>query len=163
MFDEFDALNVTFNRCLCSSECTTVVPKASCHNSHLRSNVHSVYRFILYVFTAALSCKVTFKLQQDSLKKSKSSESSAKEEEQREEGNEEETPLIMGSFSAQLGCLNPYLYDQFSVRTTEQRINQIILLQVGTCSITGGPQRGILMSLFQKHRQNLTKLMNKMK
>ena len=141
MFDEFDVLNVTFNRCMCSSECTTVVPKACCHNSHLCSNVH---RFILYVFNAALSCKVIFKLQQESLKKVKNSESSTKEEEPKEETNEEEAPLITGSLSAQLGCLNPYLYDQFSMRNTEQRINQIILLQVGTCSITAGLHCDIL-------------------
>ncbi|KAK5854131.1 hypothetical protein PBY51_015227 [Eleginops maclovinus] len=52
-----------------------------------------------------------------------------KEEEQGKERHEEETPVVTGSFSAQLGYSNPYIYDQFCVHTTEQRINQIILLQ----------------------------------
>ncbi|XP_037639094.1 cilia- and flagella-associated protein 43 isoform X1 [Sebastes umbrosus] len=54
---------------------------------------------------------------------------SAKEEEQGEEGHEAESAALRGSFSAQLGCSNPYIYDQFSLQTTEQKINQIILLQ----------------------------------
>ncbi|XP_055358538.1 cilia- and flagella-associated protein 43 isoform X2 [Betta splendens] len=41
----------------------------------------------------------------------------------------EESAALTGSFSAQLGYSNPYVYDQFSLKTTEQRINQITLLQ----------------------------------
>ncbi|XP_029304967.1 cilia- and flagella-associated protein 43 isoform X2 [Cottoperca gobio] len=63
-----------------------------------------------------------------SLKKG-SDTTSAKEEEQGEEGHEAETPAVTGSLSAQLGYSNPYIYDQFCLQTTEQRINQIILLQ----------------------------------
>lgn len=50
------------------------------------------------------------------------------------EDDDEKSAALTGSFSAQLGYSNPYTYDQFSLKTTEQRINQIILLQVGTCS-----------------------------
>lgn len=53
--------------------------------------------------------------------------------EEEEEGQDAESAAVMGSFSAQLGYSNPYVYSQFSLRTTEQRINQIVLLQVGTC------------------------------
>lgn len=55
--------------------------------------------------------------------------------EEEEEGMGAESAAIMGSFSAQLGYSNPYIYSQFSLRTTEQRINQIVLLQVGTCCV----------------------------
>ncbi|XP_059215696.1 cilia- and flagella-associated protein 43 isoform X2 [Centropristis striata] len=66
---------------------------------------------------------------QSDLKKS-SNITSVKEEEQREEeGQEAETAAVTGSFSTQLGYSNPYIYDQFRLQTTEQRINQIILLQ----------------------------------
>ncbi|XP_047459238.1 cilia- and flagella-associated protein 43 [Mugil cephalus] len=51
------------------------------------------------------------------------------EEEQRVEGHEAECTALTGSFSTHLGYSNPYVYDQFSLQTTEQRINQIILLQ----------------------------------
>ena len=57
-----------------------------------------------------------------------------KEEEQREEDNTAEKAAVSGSFSAQFGYSNPYIYNQFSLKTTEQRINQIVLLQVGTSS-----------------------------
>lgn len=50
-----------------------------------------------------------------------------------EEGQEADSAAVMGSFSAQLGYSNPYVYSQFSLRTTEQRINQIVLLQVRAC------------------------------
>lgn len=50
-----------------------------------------------------------------------------------EEGQDAEGAAVTGSFSAQLGYSNPCVYSQFSLRTTEQRINQIVLLQVGTC------------------------------
>ncbi|CAB1445671.1 unnamed protein product [Pleuronectes platessa] len=52
-----------------------------------------------------------------------------KEDEQREENNTAEKAAASGSFSAQFGYSNPYIYDQFSLKTTEQRINQIVLLQ----------------------------------
>lgn len=55
--------------------------------------------------------------------------------EEEEEGMGAESAAVMGSFSAQLGYSNPYVYSQFSLRTTEQRINQIVLLQVGTCCV----------------------------
>lgn len=54
-------------------------------------------------------------------------------EEEEEEGQEADSAAVMGSFSAQLGYSNPYVYSQFSLRTTEQRINQIVLLQVRAC------------------------------
>lgn len=53
--------------------------------------------------------------------------------EEEEEGQEAESAAVMGSFSAQLGYSNPYIYSQFSLGTTEQRINQIVLLQVRAC------------------------------
>ncbi|XP_034008505.1 cilia- and flagella-associated protein 43 isoform X1 [Trematomus bernacchii] len=65
---------------------------------------------------------------QSSLKKS-SDTTSPKEGEPGKESLEAETPVVTGSFSAQLGYSNPYIYDQFRLQTTEQRINQIILLQ----------------------------------
>ncbi|KAM8859660.1 cilia- and flagella-associated protein 43 isoform 2-T2 [Spinachia spinachia] len=54
---------------------------------------------------------------------------SVKEEEQGEEGPDAESAAVTGSFSAELVGSNPYIYDQFSLQTTEQKINQIILLQ----------------------------------
>ncbi|XP_023282389.1 cilia- and flagella-associated protein 43 [Seriola lalandi dorsalis] len=65
---------------------------------------------------------------QSSLKKS-SSTTSTKEEEQGEQDHMAESTAVTGSFSAQLGYSSPYIYDQFSLQTTEQRINQIVLLQ----------------------------------
>lgn len=65
---------------------------------------------------------VTFKLQH-----------TEKVTEEEVEGQDADSAAVMGSFSAQLGYSNPYIYSQFSLRTTEQRINQIVLLQVGTC------------------------------
>lgn len=53
--------------------------------------------------------------------------------EEEEEGQDAESAAVTGSFSAQLGYSNPHVYSQFTLRTTEQRINQIHLLQVGTC------------------------------
>ncbi|KAM3862960.1 cilia- and flagella-associated protein 43-like [Diretmus argenteus] len=61
--------------------------------------------------------------QQDTEEK-KSNTTSEKEE---EEGHK--SAALTGSLSAQLGCSNPYLYDQFNLQTTEQKINQITLLQ----------------------------------
>ncbi|KAA8583707.1 hypothetical protein FQN60_014915 [Etheostoma spectabile] len=63
-----------------------------------------------------------------SLKKS-SNTTSAKKEEKGEEGHEADTAAVTGSFSAQLGYSNPWIYDQFSLQTTEQRIAQTVLLQ----------------------------------
>ncbi|XP_061693099.1 cilia- and flagella-associated protein 43 isoform X2 [Syngnathoides biaculeatus] len=37
---------------------------------------------------------------------------------------------VTSSYSAELGLSHPYLYDQFSLHTTEQKQNQIIMLQV---------------------------------
>lgn len=79
------------------------------------------------------SCVSTFQQQQSRLRKSYDM-AGMKEEETESEGQEADSPSLTGSFSAQLGCSNPYLYDQFSLLTTEQRINQIILLQVGSAS-----------------------------
>ncbi|XP_051815918.1 cilia- and flagella-associated protein 43 isoform X3 [Acanthochromis polyacanthus] len=67
--------------------------------------------------------KAACTLQLSTLKKS------AQEEEQGREGHEAENAALTGSFSSQLGFSNPYIYDQFSLQTTEQRINQITLLQ----------------------------------
>ncbi|XP_024916858.1 cilia- and flagella-associated protein 43 isoform X2 [Cynoglossus semilaevis] len=50
-------------------------------------------------------------------------------EENQEEDCMAHSAAVTGSFSAQLGCSNPYTYDQFSLQTTEQMLNQIILLQ----------------------------------
>ncbi|KAK9541448.1 hypothetical protein VZT92_001490 [Zoarces viviparus] len=65
---------------------------------------------------------------QSGLKKS-SNTTRVKEAEQGEEGHDAESAAVTRSCSAQLGCSNPYVYDQFCLQTTEQRINQIILLQ----------------------------------
>ncbi|XP_018552334.1 LOW QUALITY PROTEIN: cilia- and flagella-associated protein 43 [Lates calcarifer] len=65
---------------------------------------------------------------QSSLKKSPNT-TCAKEGEQGEESHTADSAAVTGSFSAQLGYSNLYIYDQFSLQTTEQRINQIILLQ----------------------------------
>ncbi|XP_042289784.1 cilia- and flagella-associated protein 43 isoform X1 [Thunnus maccoyii] len=72
--------------------------------------------------------KAACTLQQISPEKN-SNTTSVKEQEPGEEGHESESVAVTGSYSAQLGCSNPYLYDQFSLQTTEQKINQIILLQ----------------------------------
>lgn len=72
----------------------------------------------------------TFQLQISPEKNSNTT--SVKEQELGEGGHEAESDTVTGSYSAQLGCSNPYLYDQFNLQTTEQKINQIILLQVGT-------------------------------
>ncbi|XP_077585258.1 cilia- and flagella-associated protein 43 [Stigmatopora nigra] len=36
---------------------------------------------------------------------------------------------VASSYSAELGVVHPYLYDQFTLHTTEQKMNQIVLLQ----------------------------------
>lgn len=71
----------------------------------------------------------TFNPQLGNLKK----DLSAQEEEEEKKVQDTETATVTGSISAQLGYSNPYVYDQFSLKTIEQRINQIVLLQVGTC------------------------------
>ncbi|XP_060943830.1 cilia- and flagella-associated protein 43 [Limanda limanda] len=68
------------------------------------------------------------KIEMDACTKS-SNTSTLKEEELREVDNTAEKAAVSGSFSAQFGYSNPYIYDQFSLKTTEQRINQIVLLQ----------------------------------
>ncbi|XP_042358212.1 cilia- and flagella-associated protein 43 [Plectropomus leopardus] len=65
---------------------------------------------------------------QSSRKKS-SNTTSTKGAEQGKEGHTAESAAVTGSFSAQLGYSNPFIYDQFCLKTTEQKINQIILLQ----------------------------------
>ncbi|XP_035519235.1 cilia- and flagella-associated protein 43 [Morone saxatilis] len=65
---------------------------------------------------------------QSNLKK-RSDTTSAKEEAQEDEDRKSGSAAVTGSFSTQLGYSSPYIYDQFSLQTTEQRINQIILLQ----------------------------------
>ncbi|KAM3606934.1 uncharacterized protein V6R79_025898 [Siganus canaliculatus] len=54
---------------------------------------------------------------------------SLKEKSNRASEKEPGSAAISGSYSAQLGCSSPYVYDQFSLHTTEQKINHIILLQ----------------------------------
>ncbi|CAM9346974.1 unnamed protein product, partial [Lampetra planeri] len=51
------------------------------------------------------------------------------EPEQEAKEHEAEDVIVTGSFSAELGCSHPHLYDQVSLQTIEQMINQIILLQ----------------------------------
>ncbi|XP_077439060.1 cilia- and flagella-associated protein 43 isoform X2 [Vanacampus margaritifer] len=51
-----------------------------------------------------------------------------------EKGGEEDDFLesqdvVASSYSAELGLLQPYLYDQFNLHTTEQKLNQIVMLQ----------------------------------
>ncbi|XP_030603266.1 cilia- and flagella-associated protein 43 isoform X2 [Archocentrus centrarchus] len=53
----------------------------------------------------------------------------AQEEELEGKAQEAESATLTGSISTQLGYSNPYVYDQLSLQTVEQRINQIILLQ----------------------------------
>ncbi|XP_078480939.1 cilia- and flagella-associated protein 43-like, partial [Lampetra planeri] len=55
--------------------------------------------------------------------------SSTNEPEQEAKEHEAEDVIVTGSFSAELGCSHPHLYDQVSLQTIEQMINQIILLQ----------------------------------
>ncbi|XP_061602161.1 cilia- and flagella-associated protein 43 [Cololabis saira] len=58
-----------------------------------------------------------------------SSLENTQEENQLEEDHEATSFALTGSFSAQLGYSDPYIYDQFILQTTEQRNNQIIMLQ----------------------------------
>lgn len=103
--------------------------------------------------------------QQSSLEKS-SNRTNAEEEEQREEDHTAESAAVTGSFSIQFGYSNPYIYDQFSLQTTEQRINQIILLQVRTCSRNHKCDNNAFCFtvLFQKFPKNkLRQKVNKIK
>ncbi|XP_049456039.1 cilia- and flagella-associated protein 43 isoform X1 [Epinephelus fuscoguttatus] len=65
---------------------------------------------------------------QSSVKKT-SNTVSANEDKLGEESHEAESAAVTGSFTAKLGYSNPYIYNQFCLQTTEQKINQIILLQ----------------------------------
>ncbi len=93
-----------------------------------------------------------FKLQQSHSKKS-SNTASVKQEEQGEQGHEAEAAALTGSLSAQLGHSNPFTYDQLSLQTTERRINQIILLQVGTRSTAAGSQQKFHLSYSTSPKQ----------
>lgn len=117
-----------------------VLPTENCHECSLPCNILGIKFIILWpqihslTFLSALSYKVsvlTFQLKQSS-KKESSNTTSIKEQEQGDEGREAEGARVTGSYSTELGCSHPYLYDQFNIRTTEQKINQIILLQVWT-------------------------------
>lgn len=71
---------------------------------------------------------VMSKLQQDILDISK--EPIKRDVEEKDKGHEVESLALTGSLSAQLGGSNPHLYSQFSLHTKDQKINQIILIQV---------------------------------
>ncbi|XP_029690934.1 cilia- and flagella-associated protein 43 isoform X1 [Takifugu rubripes] len=77
-------------------------------------------------------------------------------EEEEEEGQEADSAAVMGSFSAQLGYSNPYVYSQFSLRTTEQRINQIVLLQDVIYNI----KKGFDEEFEALHRRKLQEILN---
>lgn len=53
-----------------------------------------------------------------------------RDEDEEDKGHEVESSALTGSLSAQYGGSNPYLYNQFSLQTREQKINQIILIKV---------------------------------
>uniref|UniRef100_H3D719 Cilia- and flagella-associated protein 43 n=1 Tax=Tetraodon nigroviridis TaxID=99883 RepID=H3D719_TETNG len=76
--------------------------------------------------------------------------------EEEEEGQDAESAAVMGSFSAQLGYSNPYVYSQFSLRTTEQRINQIFLLQDVIYNI----KSGFDAEFEALHRQKMQEVVN---
>lgn len=107
----------------------------SCYNSFIQFNVLWMEFIITQpqiqssLFISALVFS-TFKLQLSSPKKGPT----AQEEGWGEKAREAERATLTGSISTQLGYSNPYVYNQFSLQTIEQRINQIILLQVGTRS-----------------------------
>ncbi|XP_058508068.1 cilia- and flagella-associated protein 43 isoform X2 [Solea solea] len=63
------------------------------------------------------------------LKKSFNMHSPKEDEQGEDEHTAERAAAVTGSFSAELGYSNPYIYDQFSLQTTGQMISQIILLQ----------------------------------
>lgn len=70
---------------------------------------------------------------QESLKK-RAKTSSKEEEELREGGQEAPCASLTETYSDLLGYTNPYIYKQLELTTTERRINQIYLLQVGAFS-----------------------------
>lgn len=53
-----------------------------------------------------------------------------RDEDEEEKAHEVECSALTGSLSVQYGCSNPHLYSQFSLRTRDQKLNQIILIQV---------------------------------
>nr|XP_040034407.1 cilia- and flagella-associated protein 43 isoform X2 [Gasterosteus aculeatus aculeatus] len=63
------------------------------------------------------------------IEKAASTQSKLNKNSKGEEGPEAESAAVTGSFSSELVGSNPYIYDQFCLQTTEQKINQIILLQ----------------------------------
>lgn len=67
---------------------------------------------------------------QESLKK-RAKTSSKEEEELGEGGQEASCASLTETYADLLGYTNPYIYDQLELTTTERRINQIYLLQVG--------------------------------
>lgn len=71
---------------------------------------------------------VVSKLQQDILENNKAP--LERDEDEEDKGHEVESLALTGSLSAQYGGSNPHLYSQFSLRTRDQKLNQIILLQV---------------------------------
>lgn len=71
---------------------------------------------------------VVFQLQQDILDISK--EPIERDVEEKDKGHEVESLTLTGSLGAQFGGSNPHLYSQFSLHTRDQKINQIILIQV---------------------------------
>ncbi|XP_056465930.1 cilia- and flagella-associated protein 43-like [Gadus chalcogrammus] len=50
-------------------------------------------------------------------------------------GYDVQAAALTGSFAGQLGCSNLHLYDQFNLHVTEQKINQITLLQDVICKV----------------------------
>ena len=71
---------------------------------------------------------VMFNFQQETLENSTAS--LEKEEVKEEKGYEVAMSALTSSLSTQYGGSNPYLYSQFSLCTKDQKINQIILIQV---------------------------------
>ncbi|XP_068183619.1 cilia- and flagella-associated protein 43 [Antennarius striatus] len=59
----------------------------------------------------------------------RSSSPSRETKEGHEDILEAESHALTGSITAELGYSNPYIYDQLSLKTTEQKINQTVLLQ----------------------------------
>uniref|UniRef100_UPI003AAA87D7 cilia- and flagella-associated protein 43 n=1 Tax=Centroberyx gerrardi TaxID=166262 RepID=UPI003AAA87D7 len=97
-------------------------------NYPMRERTEKELEELLRVQSLRKTEEADIQLQQATLEKS-SNTTSEKEEEEEEEGHGAESAALTGSLCAQLGCSNPYLYDQFSLQTTEQKINQITLLQ----------------------------------
>ncbi|MCI4376303.1 hypothetical protein PGIGA_G00187010 [Pangasianodon gigas] len=66
-------------------------------------------------------------LQQDILENNKAP--LERDEDEEDKRHEVESSALTGSLSAQYGGSNPHLYSQFSLRTRDQKINQITLIQ----------------------------------